>query len=125
MDVKSLKLGGILLALAVITGAFGAHALRDLLDEKSLQLWETANRYHFYHSFGIIVFSLLKGRGLKWTPVLFLSGIICFSGSLYLMACRDLIDLPLAWLGPVTPLGGLFFILAWLSFLRVSDNPVG
>lgn len=105
--------------LAVITGAFGAHGLKALLAPAQLEVWHTAVQYNFYHVFALLflaVFAREKSGGLiSAAYYLFTFGIIFFSGSLYLLSCRDL----LGWnwlmaLGPITPIGGLLFILGWL-----------
>ena len=106
-------------ALAVICGAFGAHSLQASLTAKNLEVWHTAVQYQFYHVFALLFLSSLAGsksRLISASYYLFTFGIIMFSGSLYLLACRDL----LGWgglkiIGPVTPLGGLFFIIGWLT----------
>jgi uncharacterized membrane protein YgdD (TMEM256/DUF423 family) len=94
--------------LAVLLGAFGAHALRSTLETRgTLQTWHTAVLYHFVHAIVLLALALYStgNRGAWW---LLFTGIILFSGSLYLIA---LINLP--WLGPVTPLGGLCFLAGW------------
>ena len=105
--------------LAVITGAFGAHGLKALLAPAQLEVWHTAVQYNFYHVFALLflaVFARDKSGGLiSVAYYLFTFGIIFFSGSLYLLSCRDL----LGWnwliaMGPITPIGGLLFILGWL-----------
>lgn len=105
--------------LAVITGAFGAHGLKALLAPAQLEVWHTAVQYNFYHVFALLflaVFAREKSGGLiSAAYYLFTFGIIFFSGSLYLLSCRDL----LGWnwliaMGPITPVGGLLFILGWL-----------
>ncbi|AMR34585.1 hypothetical protein A0256_16200 [Mucilaginibacter sp. PAMC 26640] len=104
-------------AFAVICGAFGAHALREQLQPKQLEVWQTAVQYQFYHVFALLflsTFSRFKTRLVTISYYLFTLGIILFSGSLYLLACRDLLKMPgLAVLGPVTPIGGLLFIIGW------------
>lgn len=110
---------GILGALAVIFGAFGAHFLKERLSEKLLSTFQTGVQYHFYHTLamlGVIAIGhRLKASNLKLCLGLFLAGIICFSGSLYLLSCREIIGLTVyRWLGPITPIGGLFFIGGWL-----------
>ncbi|RKR84973.1 uncharacterized membrane protein YgdD (TMEM256/DUF423 family) [Mucilaginibacter gracilis] len=105
--------------LAVIAGAFGAHALADSLSPKQLDVWHTAVQYQFYHVFALLFLSLLtrfKNNMVLTTYYLFTFGIILFSGSLYLLACRNLLGW--SWLhmvGPVTPVGGLLFIAGWLT----------
>ncbi|WPV01325.1 DUF423 domain-containing protein [Mucilaginibacter sp. cycad4] len=105
--------------LAVITGAFGAHGLKAVLAPAQLEVWHTAVQYNFYHVFALLflaVFAREKSGGLISTAYyLFTFGIIFFSGSLYLLSCREL----LGWnwliaMGPITPIGGLLFILGWL-----------
>jgi uncharacterized membrane protein YgdD (TMEM256/DUF423 family) len=104
-------------ALAVILGAFGAHGLKPYLDETGMSNFQTANRYHFIHTLLSLIY-------LNWAPSIrmvyravseCLIGIILFSGSLYILSLRSHFqEIPL-WLGAVTPLGGLFFILSWLE----------
>ena len=95
-------------ALGVLLGAFGAHALKGTLEGNgNLDVWKTAVFYHLL----VITFSLKAFNKLSW--FCFVVGIICFSGSLYLLALYQL-----SFLGPVTPLGGAFLIVGWLSLLR-------
>ena len=105
--------------LAVIAGAFGAHALQAVLSPKQLEVWHTAVQYQFYHVFALLFLATLtrfKNNMVITTYYLFTFGIILFSGSLYLLACRDI----LGWnwihvFGPITPVGGLLFILGWVT----------
>jgi uncharacterized membrane protein YgdD (TMEM256/DUF423 family) len=105
--------------LAVIAGAFGAHALQELISPKNIEVWHTAVQYQFYHVFALLFLSTLTGfseRLFKVSYYLFTFGIIFFSGSLYLLSCRDLLGwswLPV--LGPITPIGGLLFIAGWIT----------
>lgn len=105
-------------ALAVIAGAFGAHALRASLPPKQLEVWQTAVQYQFYHVFALLflsTFAGFKNKLIVSAYYLFTVGIIFFSGSLYLLSCRDLLGMPgLAALGPITPIGGLLFIIGWV-----------
>lgn len=99
--------------LAVIFGAFGAHALKGRLDDYALGVFETAVQYHFYHSFallavGIIALSQPQTVLLRSSGWLFVLGLLIFSGSLYILSLSGL-----RWLGAVTPLGGLAFIAGW------------
>ena len=113
----------IMLVLAVILGAFGAHALRDRLGDHGTDIWHTANRYHFYHGIAMLVV-LMLGRMFYYPRILwlaafmFLLGIVCFSGSLYLLALHT----SWHWLGPVTPVGGLFFLAGWLMCVVALFN---
>lgn len=106
-------------ALAVIMGAFGAHALQGILKPKDLEVWHTGVQYQFYHTaalMGLAGLSRSKTRLVKDAYYLFLIGIIFFSGSLYLLACQE--KLGIGWLpliGPITPLGGLLLIGGWIT----------
>ncbi|HEY7209825.1 MAG TPA: DUF423 domain-containing protein [Bryobacteraceae bacterium] len=107
--------GALLMAAAVILGAFGAHGLRDKLDAYSLSVFEKAVFYHFLHAIGILVIAVLARvntiplRAQATVSWLLLAGIILFSGSLYALAVSGV-----RALGAVTPLGGLAFIAGWL-----------
>ena len=99
--------------LAVVLGAFGAHALKGKMDAYSLGVFETAVQYHFYHSFallvvGVIALSQPQTVLLKSSGYLFILGLVVFSGSLYLLSITGV-----RWLGAITPLGGLALIGAW------------
>ena len=105
----------VLLGLAVIIGAFGAHALSGRLDAYSRGVYETAVMYHFFHALGMLIVSLLPRSGAlaqsaaSWVCWLLCAGIILFSGSLYVLAVSGV-----RALGAITPFGGLSFIAAWL-----------
>lgn len=108
-------------ALAVCFGAFGAHMLKNMLDVSSIQLWKTAVEYQFYHTLALAFLAIAPnklGRFKKLSALFFTLGIILFSGSLYLLALRgQIIWLNATILGPITPLGGLSFILGWICLL--------
>ncbi len=105
--------------LAVILGAFGAHALKSLLDPSGLEVWKTAVSYHFYHTFALLFVAILPANKTKNFAAWFFSlGILLFSGSLYLISTKEILNVTqLSVLGPLTPIGGLFFILGWLSLI--------
>jgi len=103
-------IAALLLALAVMLGAFGAHGLKDRLDAYSMDVYQKAVFYHFIHALGMLVVSLApRTANLVWVHLLLLAGILIFSGSLYLLAVTGV-----RMLGAITPLGGLSFIAAWL-----------
>jgi uncharacterized membrane protein YgdD (TMEM256/DUF423 family) len=108
-------IAAILLALAVILGAFGAHGLRGRLDDYSMSVYEKAVFYHFIHALGILAVSILArtGTGPETSAAqvcwLLLAGIAIFSGSLYLLAVTGN-----RILGAITPIGGVCFIIGWL-----------
>jgi uncharacterized membrane protein YgdD (TMEM256/DUF423 family) len=114
-SARTLAAAGILLALATACGAFGAHALRATLAPERLALWETAVRYQFFQSLGLLGVGLamrtLEARVLGTAAVLIVLGIILFSGSLYGLA----LGAPRPF-GVLTPLGGLAWICGWLLF---------
>jgi len=107
--------GAIMLALAVVLGAFGAHGLRNRLDAYSMSVYEKAVFYHFIHALGLLIVSSLSRIGAlarptgAWVCGLLLAGIVLFSGSLYALAVTGI-----RVLGAITPVGGLSFIAAWL-----------
>ncbi len=129
MGRKILLWGLVLALLSVVLGAFGAHALKNMVPADKVAIFETGVRYQFLHAIALILlsfylqqhFSILENhKGLGWSSNYFLLGILCFSGSLYLLTFQTLCSFNYSKLiGPVTPLGGLFFILGWASWLRV------
>ena len=100
--------GASFLALGVVLGAFGAHALKDRLDAYSMGIWEKAVFYHFIHALGMLVAPILSPKAANTTGALLLAGILLFCGSLYALALTGS-----RILGAITPLGGLAFIAAW------------
>ena len=104
------------MALGVMSGAFGAHALKERLDAYSMDVYQKAVFYHFIHALGILIVAALTRAGAvtesACTTVcaLLLAGIVLFSGSLYLLAMTGT-----RALGAVTPFGGVSFIAAWLA----------
>lgn len=120
MPTRFLQIAAIAGTLAVILGAFGAHSLKPLLDDYQIAIYEKGIQYQFYHSIALLAVGLLQMKlvdsvWLRRAGWCFLFGMICFSGSLYLLACRNLIPFSVSWAGPVTPLGGLGFIAGWIS----------
>jgi uncharacterized membrane protein YgdD (TMEM256/DUF423 family) len=109
-----LLLGCVCAAVAVALGAFGAHALEGRLTPERIATWETAARYHFYHSLGLLIVGLLgmhlaESARLRWAGWSMFAGILLFSGSLYVLSVSGL-----SYLGAVTPFGGVAFLLGWL-----------
>ena len=119
--MRILRIAFILLAIGVILGAFGAHALEKVLDEKSLKVWNTGVLYLFIHAIGIAIIQVgMKGGYLEmkkglWASRLLLIGILLFSGSLFLLSTQTVTGINFKWLGPITPIGGLCFIAGWIS----------
>jgi uncharacterized membrane protein YgdD (TMEM256/DUF423 family) len=110
-----LAVAGALIALATITGAFGAHALKAHLSPDRLAVYETAVRYHFFHALGLLAIGVtantVDSSLLRISAYLIIAGIFLFSGSIYALT----FNAP-RFLGPITPLGGLFLIAGWLLF---------
>jgi uncharacterized membrane protein YgdD (TMEM256/DUF423 family) len=119
MNKQIIVTAAILGALAVVLGAFGAHGLRSRIDARQLEVWQTAVQYHFYHVFALLFLAVIArpdSNAAVWSWCFFFFGILLFSGSLYLISCRDIFGMPgLVKLGPVTPVGGLLFIAGWIS----------
>jgi uncharacterized membrane protein YgdD (TMEM256/DUF423 family) len=114
--------GGVLGLLAVILGAFGAHGLESQISPQQLDSFETGVRYQFYHALALLwvgmAYQMLPRKGFITAGWLFLAGVVLFSGSIYLLACRDLLGISSwTWLGPITPIGGTFFIIGWILLI--------
>ncbi|MES2590378.1 MAG: DUF423 domain-containing protein [Bacteroidota bacterium] len=111
-------------AIAVALGAMGAHFLKSkletgLITETNLQTFDTAVKYQMYHSlailFAALFFEKIKDKLISAAAYSFMAGIVLFSGSLYFLSTAGLLGLGnVKWLGPITPLGGLFFIAGWM-----------
>ena len=111
--------GAVCMALAVVLGAFGAHALKNRLPADLLAVYHTGVEYHFYHALGLLLIGVMAGffpqaSGVQWAGALLLAGIVVFSGSLYALSLSGV-----RILGAVTPLGGVAFIAGWVT-LAVS-----
>ena len=119
MQKTFLKTAAVLGALSVILGAFGAHALKQLISDKNLLTFETGVRYQFYHVIALFITGILykdfTNNYLQWAGRLFCLGILLFSGSLYLLSFIELTNMSgLKWVGAITPVGGVCFITGWL-----------
>ncbi|MDF1644829.1 MAG: DUF423 domain-containing protein [Pseudomonadales bacterium] len=118
-----LFVGAIFVFIAVGLGAFGAHGLKTILTEAQLSTYQTAVEYQFYHALALLLVAIISfqfpaATALKWVGILFITGIVLFSGSLYL-----LVFTATKILGAVTPLGGLAFLAGWLllSFVALKQ----
>jgi uncharacterized membrane protein YgdD (TMEM256/DUF423 family) len=123
MERRALAWGSALMALGVALGAFGAHGLKAALSPADLAVWHTALQYHFLHALGLLLLAALgervPARQRSLAAWAFLVGTLCFSGSLYVLSTKDITGLAgsVSWLGPITPLGGSFFIAGWTVLL--------
>ncbi len=116
-----LRSAAVLGGLAVGLGAFGAHALKERLSAELLVVFETGVRYQMYHALALLAAGVLAATGRRTGPaaICFLAGIALFSGSLYALAL-----LGVKWLGAITPVGGVCFLLGWLLLaVRAADVP--
>jgi uncharacterized membrane protein YgdD (TMEM256/DUF423 family) len=124
MDRTWLAIGSISMFVAVAAGAFGAHALRDRLPPDLLSAYEVAVRYQAYHALALIAVAILAER--QSSPVIqaaglaFALGTVFFSGSLYVLAITGA-----RWLGAVTPIGGVLFLLGWLTLFWYAVTSMG
>ena len=117
--MKIIALGAVMAGIGVALRAFGAHGLKARVTPEMLTIYETGVTYQFYHSFALIALGLVALRagdqGVMATAVAFFVGILVFSGSLYLLVLTDT-----RWLGAITPLGGLSFLVGWGLFARLA-----
>ncbi|MBO6584966.1 MAG: DUF423 domain-containing protein [Gracilimonas sp.] len=107
-----LAVAAFLLAIAVAAGAFGAHALKNTLSAERLETWQTAVQYHAWHALGLMLIALIGAQFQMVVTLpasLILSGILIFSGSLYILCLSGA-----SWLGAITPIGGVAFIAGWV-----------
>ena len=118
-----LATGAMVMALATICGALGAHTLPDRLSPAQLDIYDTAVRFQFFQALGLLVLgAVVRGgysEGLNAAAVLLVAGIVLFCGSLYLLAFRITLGAPLI-VGLTTPLGGILLIGGWLMFAITS-----
>ncbi|PQA95596.1 hypothetical protein B0A69_04250 [Chryseobacterium shigense] len=106
--------------LSVILGAFGAHALKKILSVERLESFETGVRYQMYAAFFLLIVGyILKfdTSAQKWISILMIAGTMLFSFSIYFLSLQDYLGANLKFLGPITPLGGLFMIISWAMLI--------
>ena len=116
MSQHILLIASILGGLAVIFGAFGAHALKKILSEEQLKSFETGVKYQMYHAIVLLIIGFnfsLEIHSEKYMVYSFMLGIILFSFSIYGLVISSAKNKKLRFLGPITPLGGLFLIIGW------------
>jgi len=115
MDKKIISTGAIFGMLAIILGAFGAHALKKFLSIEELATFETGIKYQMYHALFLLFvgLSMLSQKVKKTIYYLVVFGVLFFSGSIYLLATNSLTTFNFKIIGFVTPIGGLLLIIAW------------
>jgi len=112
----TLIIGGIYGLLSVILGAFGAHAFKKILSVERLESFETGVRYQIYAAFFLLIVGYIlkfETSSEKWISILMIAGAFLFSVSIYFLSFQDYWGVNLKFLGPITPLGGLFMIISW------------
>jgi uncharacterized membrane protein YgdD (TMEM256/DUF423 family) len=128
MHKNYLKTACLLGVLSVALGAFAAHTLKNSISAYALNIFETGVRYQFYHAFALLITGILykdyPNKFTRWAGILFITGILLFSGSLYILTYVKGAVIPgYDWIGAVTPGGGLAFILGWIFlFLGCSGK---
>jgi uncharacterized membrane protein YgdD (TMEM256/DUF423 family) len=120
----SIIAGAVYALLAVAFGAFGAHALKDVLTEHYAAIWDTAVQYQMFHAIGLIVIGILMSKGilgpttmLSRAGIIMFIGVIIFSGSLYVLAITQI-----KILGAITPIGGVLFLISWLMVILAASK---
>ncbi|PTX59282.1 uncharacterized membrane protein YgdD (TMEM256/DUF423 family) [Kordia periserrulae] len=131
MRKKILITGAILGLLAVILGAFGAHALKKVLTVDQLASFETGVRYQMYHAFFLLFVGMSNVVSLKMLRLIYvfvLWGILLFSGSIYLLATKDATGIDITSIGFITPIGGALLIIGWitlgLNFFKLKTEKI-
>ena len=119
-----LVVGAIFALTAVMAGAFGAHGLRGIVSPRGLEIFQTAVTYQMYHSLALILIAVLSGLGVAGSSGsmllsigagFFATGIVLFSGSLYLLVLT-----PMSWPGPITPVGGVCLMVGWALLITAG-----
>jgi uncharacterized membrane protein YgdD (TMEM256/DUF423 family) len=119
MNRNFISIAALLGALSVALGAFAAHKLRQMAGPDTVAVFETGVRYQFYHVFALLLVALLSdkfpNKWMVWAGNCFITGIILFSGSLYILTALKIAENEhLNYIGAITPIGGLFFIAGWI-----------
>ena len=126
MDKKIISTGAILGMIAIILGAFGAHALKKVLPIDALSTFETGVKYQMYHALFLVFIGILTDLSQKAKKMIYnlvVLGVVLFSGSIYLLATNTLTTFDFKVIGFITPIGGLLLILAWGTlFLNLVRN---
>ena len=125
MDKKIISTGAILGMIAIILGAFGAHALKKVLTIDELATFETGVKYQMYHALFLLFIGVMNGLSQKAKKIIYnlvVLGIIFFSGSIYLLATNRLTPFDFKIIGFVTPIGGLLLISSWGTLLLNYNN---
>lgn len=128
MDKRILSTGAVFGFIAIVLGAFGAHALKEVLDANQLASFETGVKYQMYHALFLLFLgnsNMVSEKAKKNIYFLILSGVILFSGSIYLLATKNISNIDFSIIGIITPIGGLLMIIGWIIlFLNIIKKKV-
>ncbi len=114
MRKNSLIVGAVLILVAIMLGAFGAHGLKELVSPEKIATFEVGVRYQMYAGIVLLILGFNADKlqfSLKWVSNLILAGVILFSGSIYALSMQELTNVSLKFLGPITPMGGALMII--------------
>ena len=123
MERKLILTAAIMGAIAIVLGAFGAHALKKVLTDSQLNTFEVGVRYQMYHALFLLLIENLNFLTLKDKTIimyLVIVGVVLFSGSIYLLSTSAITKIKITILGPLTPIGGLFLIVSWLYLFYIT-----
>jgi uncharacterized membrane protein YgdD (TMEM256/DUF423 family) len=123
MDKKIILIAAIIGAVAIVLGAFGAHALKKVLSDSQLTTFEVGVRYQMYHALFLMLIANLNYITLKDKTIimyLVIIGVILFSGSIYLLSTSLITKIKTTLLGPLTPIGGLFLMASWIYLFYIT-----
>lgn len=123
MDKKIILIAAIIGAVAIVLGAFGAHALKKVLSDSQLTTFEVGVKYQMYHALFLMLIANLNYITLKDKTIimyLVIIGVILFSGSIYLLSTSVITKIKTTFLGPLTPIGGLFLIASWVYLFYIT-----
>jgi len=116
-----LTAGAIFMVLAIVLGAFGAHALKESLSPEMMKVYQTGVEYQFNNALGLLLIGLIgfqiQSKYIKWSGTLITIGIILFSGSLYILSVSGI-----HWIGVITPIGGMSFVAGWIFLVFAIRN---
>lgn len=120
MQKRFVIIGSIFFCSAIIFGAFGAHALKEFISEGKINSFEVGVRYQMFQSLAIIILSLnSKAFTFKIDNILRLMilGLVLFSFSIYLLTTSEILNIPIKFIGPITPIGGFLLVISWVIFI--------
>lgn len=123
MEKKLILTAAILGAIAIVLGAFGAHALKKVLTESQLNTFEVGVRYQMYHALFLLLIANMNFIAFKEKTIilyLVIAGVLLFSGSIYLLSTSGITKIKTTFLGPLTPIGGMFLIASWIYLFYIT-----